>query len=172
MILLWRPQAAARREHGPKVVRQPLIDPQQIRLHRLFVVRGSQISRPAKLAIPGVNKFVRQQSAQRIPGTGQKQSSLGQPAVVRLVVFEAEMRYMIAEREQKMIVAIVASTKKFARLGHQIRHFLLIFGAHVQRICAVGRDVNFMMDGFSWRGEVDAPVKLSGNYGRVHEQIE
>ena len=82
------------------------------------------------------------------------------------------MRHMIAEREQKMIVAIMASAKKFARFGHQIDHLLLVFGAHVQSICAVGSDVDFVMDGFAWRCEVDAPIKLPGNHGRIYQQVE
>src|SRR5580704_13243212 len=92
-----------------------------------------------------MNEFVRQQSAQRKAGTGQKKSALRQAAVVGLVVFEAEMRDMITEGEQEMIVAIVTSTKKFARFGHQIGHLLLVFGAHVQSVCAVGDHVDFMV---------------------------
>ena len=87
-------------------------------------------------------------------------------------MFQAEMRDMIAQREQEMIVAIVAGAKQFARFSHQIDHLLLVFGAHIQSGFAVGDHVKFMMDGFARRREVNDPIKLSGNDGRVHKQIQ
>ena len=42
-----------------------------------------------------MNEFVRQQSTQRLARTGQKKRALRQAAVVRLVVFEAEVRQLL-----------------------------------------------------------------------------
>ena len=37
---------------------------------------------------------------------------------------------------------------------------------------AVGSYVDFVMDGFAWRRDVDGAIKLSGNHGRVYEQVQ
>ena len=98
---------------------------------------------------------MRQQPAQRHAGAGHEQRALRQPAVVRFMMFQAEVRHMIAEREQKMIVAIMARAKELARLGNQVGHLLLVLGAHVQRGFAVGHHVDFMVNRFARRREVD-----------------
>ena len=115
---------------------------------------------------------MRQQAAQKHAGTGQEQGALGQAAIVGLVMFEAEVRHMIAESEQKMIVAIMARAKKLARFGNQIDHLLLVLDAHVQRGFAVGDHVEFVMDGLARGRDVDGAIIFAGNYRRVHEHIE
>ena len=43
-------------------------------------------------------------------------------------MFESEMRDVIAEGEEEMVVAIMARAKQLARFGNQVGHRLLVFG--------------------------------------------
>src|SRR5690348_16871552 len=54
MVLLRGPQSAARSEQRAEIIRETLIDPKQVRLHRRFVIRSAQIRWTSKLAIPRV----------------------------------------------------------------------------------------------------------------------
>ena len=70
---------------------------------------------------------MRQQAAQRhAGGRAISKRALGQAAVVRLVMLQAEVRHVIAEREQEVIVAIMPRAEELARLGNQVGHLLLI----------------------------------------------
>ena len=40
-------------------------------------------------------------------------------------MLQPEMRHVIAERKQEMVVAIMARAKQLARLGYQVGHRLL-----------------------------------------------
>ena len=51
-ILLRRPQTAASRKQIAEILRQPFINPEQLTLHRLLVIRRRQSCGPAELAIP------------------------------------------------------------------------------------------------------------------------
>ena len=54
-------QAAPRGQHFAPIFRQALVDPQQVVAHRLVIIGGRQIFRPAKFAVPGMHEFVREQ---------------------------------------------------------------------------------------------------------------
>ena len=107
-----------------------------------------------------------------MPELGREQGALGQAAVVGLVMLQAEVGHVIAEREQKMIVAIMARAEELARLGNQVGHLLLVFGAHVESGFAVGDHVEFVMDRLARRRDVDGAIILAGNYGRIDQHIE
>src|ERR1700748_3059122 len=100
-------------------------------------------------------KLVGQQAADH-EGSGRfKERPLRQAAVVRFMMFEAEVGYMIAEREQEVITAIMPGAEELSRLGHQIRHALLDRRAHLQRSRAVGHHIDLVMHGLTRRREVD-----------------
>ena len=115
---------------------------------------------------------MRQQAAQRHAGIGQEQGSLGQAAVVRFVMFQAEMRHMIAQRQQEMVVAIMPRPEKFARLGNQVGHLLLNRGAHVESGFAVRHHIDLMVDRLALGRQVDGAIILARNDGRIDEHIE
>jgi hypothetical protein len=113
-----------------------------------------------------------QQGAQRHAGVRRNEDAFRKAAVVRLVVLEAEMSYMIAKCEQKVIVAVMARAEELARFGHQVDHLLLIFGAHVQGVLAVGNHVDLMVDRLAGRREIDGAIELTGDDRRVNQQIQ
>ncbi len=49
-----------------------------------------------------------------------RQAALGGAAVARFVVLQAEVRRVIAQREQEVIVAIVPRTEKRIRFGYEL----------------------------------------------------
>ena len=51
-ILLRRPEAAARRKQIAEVLSQSFVNPKQLALHRLLIIRRRQSRRPAILAVP------------------------------------------------------------------------------------------------------------------------
>ena len=111
VVLVLGPQAAARGQQRAQVVRQPLVAPQQVCLHRLLIIRSSQVSRTAELPIPRVHKLMREQAAYHVAGSRPKQNPLRQTAVVGLVMLESKVRHVIAQGQQKMVIPIMARSK-------------------------------------------------------------
>src|SRR5271156_1435747 len=87
-------------------------------------------------------------------------------------MLEAEVRDVVAEREKEMVVAIMARAEKLAGFGDEVGHGLLNFRAHGQGGFAVGNHVDFVVNGFAGRREVNCAIKFANNYGRIHEEIE
>jgi hypothetical protein len=87
-------------------------------------------------------------------------------------MFEAEVRHMIAEREEEMVVAVMARAEKLARFGDEVGHRFLNLWAHGEGVFAVGDHVDLVVNGLARRCQVDGAVIFAGNYGRIHEQIE
>src|SRR2546423_4465598 len=91
-VLFRRPESAARRQNVAVILGQPLVNPEQLVLHRLLVVACGKPRGPSVLAVPGVEVFVREDA----PGEARRrlvnERALGDAAVVRLMVFESEVR--------------------------------------------------------------------------------
>ncbi len=87
-------------------------------------------------------------------------------------MFESEMRNVIAESKNEVVVAIVPRAKQLARLGDQVGHSLLVFRTHVQRVFAVGHDVHLVMDRLTRGRDVDVAIVEARSNRRVHEQIK
>ena len=83
-------------------------------------------------------------------------------------MLEAEVRHVIAQGEQEMIVVIVPRAKELAGLRHQIREALLHFRAHLERRCAVRHHVDLVMNRFAGRRQVHGSIVFSGNHRRIH----
>ena len=89
--------------------------------------------------------------------------------VARLVMLQAEVRHVVAERVEEMIVAVVAGAEQCARLLHQILVFRDDFGTHLQGAIAVGGDVQ-IMGGPPVRAEVDRPVVRPHGERRIDQR--
>src|ERR1700735_131129 len=87
-------------------------------------------------------------------------------------MLEAEMGHVVAERKQEMIIAVMPCAEEFAGLGHEIDHSLLNLGAHVERDRTVGDHVNLVMNGLAGRSDVDDAVVLTGDDGRIDQQLQ
>ena len=58
--LLRRAQARPRRQNVAQIIGQPFIHPQQVAMHWLLIVGRGQSRRAAILAVPGMDKLMRQ----------------------------------------------------------------------------------------------------------------
>src|SRR4029077_1844387 len=58
--LVWRTQAGARGKKIAEIICQPLVDPKQVAVHWLLVIRRGQPRGTPVLAVPGMNKLMRQ----------------------------------------------------------------------------------------------------------------
>jgi hypothetical protein len=105
-------EAAPRRQNLAQVIRQTFVDPQQAALHgRVVAAIGAARGEPhgpAILAVPGVHELVRQQGAGEFSRAGVDQGALAQAVVAGFVVLQAEVRHVVAEGEEEVIIAVVA----------------------------------------------------------------
>ena len=106
-ILFRCPQPGARRQNVSEILGQALIHPEQIANHRILIIARRQSSRTPVFAIPRMGKLMRQQSRFHQAQIGFKQRALFYAVVARLMMFNAVMTSLIAEREKKMIFKIV-----------------------------------------------------------------
>ena len=108
-ILLRCPQPAARGQHIAQVIGQAFIDPQQIVLHRLFVIRSGQVSRPPIFAIPRMHVFMWQQTGMKGSDFRIDQRPFFGAAVIRFVMLQAKMSNVITQTENEVVVAVMGS---------------------------------------------------------------
>jgi len=79
--LIGSADAAAGAEQVAEVRSQAFVNPQQIGLHGLFVIRSSQVGWATILAVPGMNIFVRKKA-----GCDEAQTIVYQSALVGAAV--------------------------------------------------------------------------------------
>src|SRR5207253_6833049 len=103
--------AATGAEHVAKIRSQAFVDPQQIGLHGLFVIRSGQVGWATILTVPGMHVFMRKEAGFDQAQAIIDQSALIRPAVVRFMVLQSKVRHMVAEAEKKVIITIVARTE-------------------------------------------------------------
>ncbi len=99
--LVGRQQTAAGGQHLAQVLRKTLVDPEQIVLHRLLVVRCGEVRRTSIFSVPRMYVLMGKETCRQLSRVLVHQSPFVDAAVVRLVVFEAKMGDMIAQTEQK-----------------------------------------------------------------------
>src|SRR5579859_6234970 len=87
--------------------------------------------------------LVRQQAGGQLAASVVDQAALVHAAVVGLVVLEAEVGDVIAERVEKMVVAVVMRAEQLLRLVDQAFVVIPCFLRSVERGGTVGGDVHF-----------------------------
>src|ERR1700691_6745736 len=86
-------------------------------------------------------------------------------------MLQTEVSDVVAEREQKVIVTIMARTEKSACLSNKLVQVRLGFGCHPQRRFAVRRDVDVVRRIFS-RRQLDFAEIAACEYRRIHERVQ
>src|SRR5579863_8253755 len=119
-----------------------------------------------------MNVLVREKAADRDRGIGLEENSLREAAVIALVVLESKVGDMIAERQEKMIIAVMARAEKRARFGDKILQSLFNFRAHVEVGRIVSSEIDFMVNFLARRSQVDVAIVFAGNDRRIHEFFE
>ena len=94
------------------------------------------------------------------------QRALHHPAVIRFMVFKSEMRHVIAQAVEEVVIAIVMRAKKFLRLVHQRLVMVENILRRIQRRRAVGGDIHF-----SYRiiGQRHNAQELTADHRRIHQ---
>ena len=91
--------------------------------------------------------------------------------VARFVMFQAEMGHIVAEREQKMVVAVVAHAEQRSGLGDQLVILDLHFRGHLQCGGGVRGDVDFVRRCLA-RRELNGAEIAPGKHRRVDQCAE
>jgi hypothetical protein len=102
------PDAGARGEDVAEVVGEALVDPEEIALHGLLVVGRGEAGGAAIFAVPGVGELVGEEVAFFGEGAFVDEGFFGDAVVGGLVVLEAEVGYLVGERDEEVVGAVVA----------------------------------------------------------------
>ncbi len=86
-------------------------------------------------------------------------------------MLQPEVRHVVAQTVEKVIVAIVLRSKKRVRLRHQILIMLPNIGGRIERGGAVGCNVHLDWRCLPWIQGNDFQI-LSRDYGRIHQSGE
>ncbi len=92
------------------------------------------------------------------------QCSLVDAVVARFMVLQAEMRDVFAERQEKVIIAIMMRTEERVGLGDELSIVSLGFGSHLQCGRAIGGDIDLMARSLAG-SEIDHAKVASRNHG-------
>ena len=115
---------------------------------------------------------MREQAADGEGAAGGEEDAFGEAAVVGLVMFEAEVRDVIAEGEEEVVVAIMTCAEEDAGFGDDVGEAFLDGGRDGERGFTVGDEVELVVDGLAGGREVDDAVVLAFDDGRVDEEVE
>src|SRR6185295_14176950 len=143
-VVLRSPQAAAGGEQQAEVLRQALVDPEQLALHRLLVIGSRETRRPAVLAVPGMDVLVREERSEAAAPALVAQRLFEEPVVARFVVLESEMLHVVAQRDEPLIMPVVAGAEQRTRLLRQACVRLGEAGGQLNGGGGVGGDVDLV----------------------------
>ena len=138
------PKTAARREHQREILGQSFVDPQQIGFERRLVIVRHETGGTAVLAVPGMNVLVRQQRRPEHPHVGIGKKALAGAVLARFVVLQPEVPGVIAQAQQKVVIAKVVRIEQRRGFGDQVAECLPVRCTHLQRGGAIGCDVDLM----------------------------
>ena len=141
-ILVGGKQSTACRQYETKIVRQSLVDPEQVVLHDLLIIGRSEVGGAAVLSVPRVNILVGQQASRFFAGGVVDQRALVDTAIVGFMVLEAEVRNVIAERIEEVIIAVVMCSEKLLSLLDEALVVVPDFRRRIEGGRAVGGDVH------------------------------
>ena len=118
--VLRRAQAGPTGEHPAQIRGEPLVHPEQLGLLRLLVVAEHEIGGTPVLTAPGVDVLVRQQTSHAGAQVRVDEGSFGHPVVARLVVLEAEVGDLVAERQQEVVAPVVTAAEERVGFADQL----------------------------------------------------
>src|SRR5207249_12152861 len=98
--LIGAADAATGAEHVAEIRSQAFVDPQQIGLHGLFVIRSGQVGWATILTVPGMHVCMREEAGFDQAQAIIDQSAVIAPAVVRLMVTQSQVRHMMSYGER------------------------------------------------------------------------
>src|SRR5205085_3211550 len=166
-VLFWRPQSASRAQDVSVILGQPFVNPEQLILHRLLIIGCREQGGPPVLAVPGVKVFVREHAPGETRLRLVNERALGHTAVVRLMMFESEVRDAVAQGEEEVIVVVVLRARERLCLLDELAHAVYELRGGFERGGAVGCDVH--LDRWLRGLERDDAEVFAREHGRVNE---
>src|SRR5580700_5530079 len=88
------------------------------------------------------------------------------------MMFETKVRDVITECEQEMIIAVMPRAEKLARFSDQIDQAGLNLRRHGECGFAVGSQIDFVMNWFAGRRDVDRTIIFAGDDRRIDQSLE
>ena len=84
-------------------------------------------------------------------------------------MFQSEMRHMIAQRQQKVVIVVMPRAKKQSRLLHQVAKVLPNFFRSIEGSSAVRRKIDFRRRIFARRRQRHNFHKFPGDDRTIHQ---
>src|SRR4029077_5206088 len=168
-VLIRGPETAAGGQDGTDVFGQALVNPQQVCLHGLLVVRRGEADGTTIFAIRGVREFMGQQAGVELALGFVDEATLGGAAVVGFMVFESEVGDVVTEGVEEMIVEVVLRSEESACLSHKILVEVPDFCWWFEGSGAIGSDVQF---GGGMLGKRNHLQVLAGENWGINEDIQ
>ncbi len=101
-----------------------------------------------------------------------EQRALGQPVVARFVVFEAEVRDVVREREQEVVARVVMRAEQRVRLRHEVLQWRDRLRLRLERNFAVGHEVQHVLGRVRRRAERNRAVVRTRCDRRIDQRLE
>src|SRR5205814_3158553 len=115
-----------------------------------------------------VNEFMRHQRGVSEVRSEVRKVIFSRPIFARFVVLDAEMRKLIAEGQQEVVLAVVRCAEQSMSFANDLTVFLYERRRRVQSFVRVRRDFEIMRRA-SARAEIDSPKVASSKYWRIHQ---
>ncbi len=168
---LGAPDAGAGGEDVAEVVGEALIDPEEVALHGLLVVGRGEAGGAAILAVPGVGELVGEEVAFFGEGAFVDEGLLGDAVVGGLVVLEAEVGYLVGERDEEVVGVVVARLVEGSGLADELGELVDVLLGESDVLGTVAGEVEVVLGG-DVGGEVDLAEPAAGEDGGVDELLE
>src|SRR6185437_1849892 len=132
-------------------------------MHRHLIVRRGQPRGTAILAVPGMEKLVRQKIGLKIVRAVTAEHIFDSAAVIRFMMLQPMVRCLIAESQQEVISGVMARTKELAGLRDKLLQAGDVLVCNLNRLFTLTVHVNHMRDWLSGRSNLHLAEKLAGN---------
>src|SRR5579864_3936492 len=109
--LVGSPKPAACRKNAAQILGESFVHPEQVGLHGLLIIGGGQPGGATVFSVPRMNIFMGQKRGIKFPFGLVDEAAFADAAVVGLMMLESEMRDVVTQCVEKMIVAIMLCSK-------------------------------------------------------------
>ena len=168
---LRAPDAGAGGEDVAEVVGEAFIDPEEIALHGLLIVGRGEAGGATILAVPGVGELVGKEVALFRERAFVDEGLLRDAVVGGLVMLEAEVGYLVGERDEEVVRGVVAGLVEGSGLADELGELVDVLLGESDIFGAVAGEVEVVLGG-DIGSEVDLAEPAAGEDGGVDELLE
>ncbi len=164
-----RTQPRARGKDVAQIMRESLIYPEQVALHRVLIVRRGQARGTAILAIPGVYELMRKKVGFKVMGIGIAEHIFRCAVVAGLMVFQTVMGGLVPQNEKEVVFFVVSRAKKFACFCYKLFQAGQVRIRHLDGLFAFANQIDHMNRRLTRGRELYLAVNRSGDQRRVNQ---